>query len=124
MCLSHTLSNWLQAFPILANVIGEKAPENCSPLFLLFGRYWGGLQNVWGYGMASFRQCKALWPSLRWDHKDIGLWLKLMAHARAPGQPFLGGASCSGAAGQPATLKGFCYQFVDVPLRCYLPFLT
>lgn len=28
-----TFSNWLQAFAIFASVIGEKSPENCSPLF-------------------------------------------------------------------------------------------
>lgn len=27
-------------------------------------------------------------PKLLWDHKDIGLLMKLMAKARVPGQPF------------------------------------
>lgn len=31
--IPRTFSNWLQAFAILASVIGEKAQENCSPLF-------------------------------------------------------------------------------------------
>lgn len=29
----HTFANWLQVFTILASIIGEKAPENCSVVF-------------------------------------------------------------------------------------------
>lgn len=32
-----TLINWLQAFAILASVIGEKALGNCSALFCYMG---------------------------------------------------------------------------------------
>lgn len=31
--IPRTFRNWLQAFAILARVVGEKAPENCSTLF-------------------------------------------------------------------------------------------
>lgn len=26
----------------------------------------------------QFRQRKGVWPVIRWEHKDIGLWMKLM----------------------------------------------
>lgn len=120
--IPRTFSNWLQAFAIMASVIGEKAPENCSPLFCYMDaigeayRVYGG--TAWLRYDEQFRQRKALRPGLRWDHKDIGLWMKLMTHARAAGQPFLGGAGSSGSAGQSAIQKkGLCFQFNEGSCR-------
>lgn len=114
--IPRTFSNWLQAFAILASVISEKEPENCSPLFCYLDaigeayRVYGGL--AWLRYDIQFRQRKAVRPQLRWDHKDIGLWMKLMVQARASGQPFQGGASGSGVAGQSAThRKNYCWHF-------------
>lgn len=39
----------------------------------------------------QFSQHKAVWSSICWDHKAIGLWLQVTALARV-GQAFQGGA--------------------------------
>lgn len=41
-------SNWLQTFAILYSIIGEKAQDNCSMLFVLPGFHWGSIQGLWG----------------------------------------------------------------------------
>ncbi|XP_056409991.1 uncharacterized protein LOC130338807 [Hyla sarda] len=117
--IPRTFNNWLQAFAILASVIGEKAPDNCSGLFCYLDsvgeayRTYGG--TAWLRYDEQFRQRKAVRPSLRWDHKDISLWMKLMAAPRAPGgqQSFREGAGGAGAgSGRPAgAAKGCCWQF-------------
>lgn len=90
--IPRTFANSMQAFNILASVIEEKALENCSALFCYLD-YISEAQRVYG-GVAwlrydeQFRQWKAVRPSLRWDHKDIGLWMKLMTQARVAPQPF------------------------------------
>lgn len=99
--IPRTFSNWLQAFAILASVIGEKAPENCSPLFCYLDSI-GEAQRVYG-GMAwlrydeQFRQRKAIRPAMRWNHKDISLWMKLMSSPQASSSFFQAGA------GSPST---------------------
>ncbi|KAM3932714.1 uncharacterized protein RB166_005734 [Leptodactylus fuscus] len=116
--IPRTFSNWLQAFAILASVVGEKAPENCSALFTYMDsigeayRVYGG--NAWLRYDEHFRQRKAVRPSLRWDHKDISAWMKLMAAPKGGGgQSFREGAGGSGsAAGRSAgSGKGCCWQF-------------
>ncbi|KAM3923887.1 uncharacterized protein RB166_012822 [Leptodactylus fuscus] len=113
--IPRTFSNWLQAFTILASVIGEKAPENCSALFCYMDvigeayRVYGG--QAWLRYDEQFRQRKALRPSIRWDHKDISLWLKLMVPVRT-GQSFPAGAGGTNGAGRSAsTLKGLCFAY-------------
>lgn len=61
----------------------------------------------------QFRQRKAVRPSIRWDHKDISLWMRLMTAPRAAGQPFHGASGGAGtSAGRPgASGKGCCWQF-------------
>lgn len=114
--IPRTFSNWLQAFAILASVVGEKAPEHCSALFVYLDaiseahRTYGGV--AWLRYDEQFRQRMAVRPSLRWDHKDISLWMKLMTAARAPNQFFQAGVGGSAAPGQPTDKKwGFCWQF-------------
>ncbi|CAJ0931131.1 unnamed protein product [Ranitomeya imitator] len=86
--IPQTFVNWQQAFAILASVIGEKFPENCSGLFCYLDaigeahRTYGG--QAWLRYDEQFRQRKAVRPEIRWDQKDIGLWLKVMAPAAAP----------------------------------------
>ncbi|PIO30965.1 hypothetical protein AB205_0195640, partial [Aquarana catesbeiana] len=114
--IPRTFSNWLQAFAILASVVGEKAPEHCSTLFVYLDaiseahRTYGGV--AWLRYDEQFRQRMAVRQSLRWDHKDISLWMKLMTAARAPNQFFQAGVGGSAAPGQPTDKKwGFCWQF-------------
>lgn len=119
--IPRTFSNWLQAFAILASVIGEKEPENCSSLFCYLDaigeayRVYGGL--AWLRYDEQFRQRKAVRPQIRWDHKDIGLWMKLMVQARASGQPFPGGAGGSGAGQSASQRKNYCWQFNEGACR-------
>lgn len=67
----------------LLSVIGEKSTDNCSELFCYMDsigeayRVYGGV--AWLRYNKQFWQHKALWPLLRWDHKDISLWMCLMA---------------------------------------------
>ncbi|CAJ0942798.1 unnamed protein product [Ranitomeya imitator] len=81
--IPQTFVNWQQAFAILASVIGEKFPENCSGLFCYLDaigeahRTYEG--QAWLRYDEQFRQRKAVRPEIRWDQKDIGLWLKVMA---------------------------------------------
>lgn len=83
--IRRTFSNWLQAFAILASVIGEKTPENCSPLFCYLNsigkaqRVYGGV--AWLWCGEQFCQHKAIRPALRWDHKD-SLCMTLMSSPR------------------------------------------
>lgn len=70
--IPRTFANWLQAFAILASVVGEKAPENCSALFVYLEaiskahRTYGGM--AWLHYDEQFRQRMAVRPTLRWDH--------------------------------------------------------
>lgn len=115
--IPHTFSNWLQAFAILASVMGEKAPEHCSALYCYLDaigeayRVYGG--NAWLRYDEQFRQRKAMRPSICWDHKDISLWMRLMTAPPSSGQPIHGTAGGAGAtAGRPAASgKGCCWQF-------------
>ncbi|KAM4036384.1 LOW QUALITY PROTEIN: uncharacterized protein ACNLHF_015315 [Anomaloglossus baeobatrachus] len=110
--IPRSFSNWLQAFAILASVVGEKEPEHCYALFGYMDaigeayRTYGGL--AWLRYDEQFRQRKALRPGMRWDHKDISLWMRLMA---APSQPFRGGAGGTGAGPSGIQKKGLCWQF-------------
>lgn len=102
--IPRTFANWLQAFAILASVIGERAPENCSALFCYMDsigeayRVYGG--TAWLRYDEQFRQRKAVRPSIRWDHKDISLWMRLMSAPRSS-QPFRGAADSSGSTARP-----------------------
>ncbi|KAM3928078.1 uncharacterized protein RB166_006205 [Leptodactylus fuscus] len=116
--IPRTFSNWLQAFCILASVVGERAPEDCSALFCYLDsigdayRVYGG--NAWLRYDEHFRQRKAVRPSLRWDHKDISSWMKLMAATKGGGgQSFREGAGGSGSSsGRSAGGgRGCCWQY-------------
>lgn len=93
--IPRTFVNWLQAFAIMASIIGEKNPEHCSALFCYMDAI-GEAHNVYG-GTAwlrydeQFRQRRAVRSSLRWDHKDISLWMRLMSSPRRPKQFLQGG---------------------------------
>lgn len=73
--IPRTFANWLQAFTILGSVIGEKAPEHCSALFVYLEaiseahRTYGGV--TWLCCDEQFQKRMAIQPFLRWDHKDI-----------------------------------------------------
>lgn len=114
--IPRTFANWLQAFAILASVVGEKTPEHCSALFCYLDaigeayRTYGG--NAWLRYDEQFRQRMAVRPSIRWDHKDISLWMRLMMAPKAAGQPFSGAAgSGSSATRSAASSRGCCWQF-------------
>lgn len=114
--IPRTFTNWLQAFAIMASVIGEKQPEHCSALFCYQDaigeayRVYGG--SAWLRYDEQFRQRRAVRPELRWDHKDISLWMRLMTTARAPNQFFQGGAGGPFAQGHSAgNKKGVCWQY-------------
>lgn len=116
--IPRMFQNWLQAFAILASVIGEKNPEHCSALFCYLDaigeahRVCGGV--AWLRYDEQFRQWRAIRPALRWDHKDISLWMRLMTSARAPNQFFPGGAGGSTTPGQSASKKkGVCWQYKE-----------
>lgn len=71
--------------------------------------YTGGVR--WLRYDELYRQRKAVRPSLRWDHKDIGLWMKLMTQARVGSQPFHEGAGGALASSSSAgKWKGFCWD--------------
>uniref|UniRef100_A0A1B8XWI4 C3H1-type domain-containing protein n=1 Tax=Xenopus tropicalis TaxID=8364 RepID=A0A1B8XWI4_XENTR len=131
--IPRTFVNWLQAFCIFASLVGEKFPGCCSGLFCYLDsileahRVYGGV--AWLRYDEQFRQRMSVRPSLKWDHKDIGLWLRLMNSSGAKaGQsgassiyssanatvqaPFHGGTAGQGQSG--ATVgpkKGFCFAF-------------
>lgn len=79
----------------MTSVIREKNPEHCSAFFCYMDtigeahRVYGG--SAWLRYDEQFRQRRAVRPSLRWDHKDISLWMRLMSSARAPTQFLQGG---------------------------------
>lgn len=50
--IPQTITNWLQAFAILASVIGEKALKNCSVIWL-FGCYRRGISGIRRYGLVA-----------------------------------------------------------------------
>lgn len=109
-----TFNNWLQTFAILASVIGEKEPASCSALFCYLDaigeayRVYGGM--AWLHYDEQFRQRKAVRPAIRWDQKDIGLWMKLMTPARSGNQFFPGGAGGASTPGASAIRKkGVCW---------------
>lgn len=64
--IPRTFANWLQAFAILASVIGEKPPENCSASFVIWtrlGRHIGCIVVWVGSVMtSSFTSRKPLGP--------------------------------------------------------------
>ncbi|XP_068098205.1 fibronectin type III domain-containing protein 7 [Hyperolius riggenbachi] len=62
----------------------------------------------------EFRQRKAVRPEIRWDHKDVILWMKLMIPVSKGSQPFQGGASNSSNTGQLANKRpGVCWKYND-----------
>lgn len=114
--IPRTFTNWLQAFAIMASVIGEKQPEHCSALFCYQDaigeayRVYGG--TAWLRYDEQFRQRRAIRPTLRWDHKDISLWMRLMTTARAPNQFFPGGTGGPSTQGHTVgNKKGVCWQY-------------
>lgn len=114
--IPRTFTNWLQAFAIMASVIGEKQPEHCSALFCYQDaigeayRVYGG--TAWLRYDEQFRQRRAVRPELRWDHKDISLWMRLLTTARAPNPFFQGGAGGPSTQGHAAgNKKGVCWQY-------------
>lgn len=62
--IPRTFQNWLQAFAILASVVGEKVPEHCSALFVYLEaiseahRTYGGM--AWIRYDEQFRQRMAV----------------------------------------------------------------
>ncbi|CAJ0950815.1 unnamed protein product, partial [Ranitomeya imitator] len=66
--IPRSFSNWLQAFAIMASVIGEKAPENCSALFCYLDAIGEAYRTYGGQGWLrydeQFRQRKAFRPSI------------------------------------------------------------
>lgn len=114
--IPRTFTNWLQAFAIMASVIGEKQREHCSALFCYQDaigeayRVYGG--TAWLRYDEQFRQRRAIRPALRWDHKDISLWMRLMTTARAPKQFFPGGTGGPSTQGHTVgNKKGVCWQY-------------
>lgn len=72
---------------------------------------YGG--NTWLRYDEQFPQQKAVRPSIRWDHKDISLWMRLMSAPHGSGQPIRGSTDGSEPAGgrSASTSKGCCWQF-------------
>ncbi|XP_053561325.1 uncharacterized protein LOC128652414 [Bombina bombina] len=118
--LPKTFINWSRAFRILASVICEKTPDQGASLFC----YYDEISSAYGTygGMAwwrydeGFRQRLAVRPEMRWDDRDMSIWLEMMTplrggHSfRGPGQTPGGGVP--GGSG-PALRKGVCFQFND-----------
>ncbi|XP_068106058.1 uncharacterized protein [Hyperolius riggenbachi] len=109
-------SNWLQAFAIMASVIGEKTPDQCCALFCYLNTVLEAHQafqgSAWLYYDEHFRQCMSIRPSLRWDQKDICLWLRLLVAPTAAelehGSPFHAEARYAPPAWQK---RGVCWSF-------------
>lgn len=53
--IPRTFSNWLQAFAILASVIGEKAPEHCSGLFCYMDSIGESASRLWRRCLVALR---------------------------------------------------------------------
>ncbi|KAE8577583.1 hypothetical protein XENTR_v10022958 [Xenopus tropicalis] len=124
--IPRTFGNWLQAFAILASVVGEKHPEHCSALFCYLDGIWeahrvyGGL--AWLRYDEQFRQRMAVRQDVRWDHRDIGLWMRLMNNKGYQGyggpgttgqQPFPNSSSGQTSSPAGAHKKGACWAFND-----------
>ncbi|OCT86384.1 hypothetical protein XELAEV_18020066mg [Xenopus laevis] len=124
--IPRTFGNWLQAFSILASVVGEKHSELCSALFCYMDGIWeahrvyGGL--AWLRYDEQFRQRMAVRSDLNWDHRDIGLWMRLMntkgyqgygGSSSSTNQPFQGGSGGHNLGSAGAHKKGVCWLFND-----------
>ncbi|OCT72019.1 hypothetical protein XELAEV_18035002mg, partial [Xenopus laevis] len=112
--IPRTFGNWLQAFTILASIVGEKHPEQCSALV------YGGF--AWLRYDEQFRQRMSIRKDLNWDHRDIGLWMRLMNNKGYQGygmqgmsgqQPFQGSSSGQPSSPAGAHKKGTCWLFND-----------
>ncbi|XP_041421989.1 uncharacterized protein LOC121394617 [Xenopus laevis] len=124
--IPRTFGNWLQAFSILASVIGEKHPEVCSALFCYLDGIWEAHRVYGGYAWLrydeQFRQRIAVRADLNWDHRDIGLWMRLMNNKGYQGytgavggssQPFPSGSGGHSSTPAGAHKKGVCWLFND-----------
>ncbi|OCT74874.1 hypothetical protein XELAEV_18033861mg [Xenopus laevis] len=124
--IPRTFGNWLQAFSILASVVGERHSELCSALFCYLDGIWeahrvyGGL--AWLRYDEQFRQRMAVRTDLNWDHRDIGLWMRLMntkgyqgygGSSTTTNQPFQGGAGGPSVGSAGGHKKGVCWLFND-----------
>ncbi|OCT61620.1 hypothetical protein XELAEV_18047648mg [Xenopus laevis] len=124
--IPRTFGNWLQAFSILASVVGEKHSELCSALFCYLDGIWeahkvyGGL--AWLRYDEQFRQRMAVRTDLNWDHRDIGLWMRLMntkgyqgygGSSTTTNQPFQGGTGGHSVGSAGGHKKGVCWLFND-----------
>ncbi|XP_053575681.1 uncharacterized protein LOC128664914 [Bombina bombina] len=113
--LPKTFSNWSQAFLIYANVFASKFPDQGAALFCYLDevssaqRTYGGMA-WWSYD-EQFRQRLSVKPEMRWDDRDMGLWLKIMTPLRSS-QSFRSGAGGASIGGSPATVrKGCCFAY-------------
>ncbi|OCT72024.1 hypothetical protein XELAEV_18035008mg [Xenopus laevis] len=90
--ISRTFGNWLQAFSILASIVGEKRPEHCSALFCYLDNIW---EAHWVYGGHDWLlQRMQIRQNLNWNYRDIGLWMRLRNNKEYQGY------SAQGTAGQ------------------------
>lgn len=92
--------------------MGEKFPEKCSGLFQHLEHILEAYRNVGGFGWfnydETFRQKMAVYKTLKWGMKDVGLWLNLILPQKPvfPKQTTLNqGLSSS------VYKKGICYAF-------------
>lgn len=80
---------WLLSHSIIgfASVLAEKQPQHCSGLFRHFESILEAHKNVGGNAWFSydeiFHQKLAIYPGVKWDTEDVGLWLNLMLPQRA-----------------------------------------
>lgn len=115
--VARSFSNWLQAFCIFSSIMGEKFPERCSGLFqhleIILEAYknFGGLG--WFYYDESFRQKLAVYPSLKWGMKDVGLWLNLII----PQKPLPSKQPLPAHGMQSPYKKGYCFAFNESQCR-------
>lgn len=111
--VSRSFFNWLQAFCIFSAVMGERHPEKCAGLFQHLEHILEAYKSFGGMGWfnydESFRQKIAIYPSLKWGNKDVGLWLNLITPQKQnfnrPQPQFIQSTPNS------AYKKGTCYAY-------------
>lgn len=72
-----------------------------------------------GCDITNFVSGRLFGRQLRWDHKDISLWMKLMTQARRTAPPYFQDGAGGGTTLTPSATKrkGICWQFNDGTCR-------
>ncbi|OCT97397.1 hypothetical protein XELAEV_18009620mg [Xenopus laevis] len=106
--IPRTFGNWMQAFAILASILGEKHPEQCLALFCYLDGIWDA-QRVYEARTAVESQRNRVWM---WVMNNKG-YQGYAGAGDVGSQPFPGSSSRQSTSLAGAQKRGVCWSYND-----------